>query len=79
MKFIKNEKPVIFVFRTTIKTESDIKSIAHYLNNHEAISSWNVDLEDREKILRIEAKEHIQVERIIDTIQILGYNCEELE
>ena len=79
MKFSKNEKPVIIVFRTTIKTESNIKSIAHYLNNHNAISRWNVDLEDRESILRIEAKKNIQVERIIDTIQILGYDCEELE
>lgn len=76
---MQSEKPIIIVFRTTIKSESDIKHITQYLNNHEGITDWSVDLEDWENILRIEAKDGIEIKKLIQHIHALGYNCEELE
>ncbi len=41
-------------------------------------AKWNFDLEDIDKILRIESRENI-VLSIIDLLQIHNYSCEELE
>lgn len=76
---MKIEKPIILVFRTTIKSENDITNVSQYLDNHEGIFTWCVDLEDWENILRIEAKDDIGVKNLIQHIHTLGYSCEELE
>jgi len=41
-------------------------------------AKWNFDLEDIDKILRIDSKENI-VLIIIDLLNIHNYSCEELE
>ena len=44
----------ILIFRTSIKSSLDIKHIAALFTLCPQINKWNVDLEDWEKILRIE-------------------------
>ncbi|AGC76063.1 hypothetical protein LX97_00738 [Nonlabens dokdonensis] len=71
-------EPTVLVFRTSIESEKDIKIVTHYLNNHKAIFSWNLDLEDWENILRLEVVNTIFTRDIIKNIKRLGYECEEL-
>ncbi|WP_026753058.1 hypothetical protein [Sediminibacter sp. Hel_I_10] len=72
------KKTIIIVLRTSIKNEKDIKKVSEYLNIHEAIFSWNFDLEDRENILKLKATKEIQLEDLIERMKLLGYDCEEL-
>uniref|UniRef100_UPI00404B1FA4 hypothetical protein n=1 Tax=Flavobacterium sp. TaxID=239 RepID=UPI00404B1FA4 len=70
---------IVLVFRTSIKSKNDIKLVANYLNNNDAVLTWNVDLDDWENILRIEAKRESLAEQIIQNINNFGFKCEELE
>ena len=44
----------ILIFRTSITKRRDIKLIGSLLAKFPQITRWNVDLEDWEKVLRIE-------------------------
>ena len=44
----------ILIFRTSISTRSDLKRLRELLSRYPQVEKWNVDLEDWEKILRIE-------------------------
>ena len=48
------------------------------LDNHPRISAWNIDLDDCDKILRIEC-EALKVEEIIDSLYQTGIWSEELQ
>lgn len=54
MKSIKDEEIDCLVFSTTIRSEKDLELAASVLNNLPGILEWSVDLEDWEKVLRIE-------------------------
>lgn len=69
----------ILVFRTSLKSKKDVQKIAKSLNVHKQVITWNVDLEDWENILRIEATKKGLTNEIAACIKGLGYLCEELE
>lgn len=69
----------ILVFRTSIATKKAVAATASFLNDHPDIIDWCIDLEDWENILRIEAKDDIEIKNLIQNIHTLGYSCEELE
>ena len=70
---------VVLVFRTSIATKKAVKVTASLFNEHPEIIDWSIDLEDWENILRIEAKENIKINSLIERIHALGFNCQELE
>ena len=63
----------IFIFRTSIKNKQDIKRI-----QYPTIHKWNVDLEDWEKILRIECLEITPID-VLNALQTINIYAEELE
>ena len=67
---------MITVFKTSVFSRHDIKLLKPYLNEIRH-SKWNFDLEDCDKILRIESKIEVS-ETIIKLLQAKGFNCEEL-
>lgn len=69
----------ILVFRTSITTKKAVAATSSFFNGHPDVIDWCVDLEDWENILRIEAKDDIKINNLIQHIRSLGYNCEELE
>lgn len=48
------------------------------MNHHPMIYDWSIDLEDIDKVLRIEAEQTLVEKEVIDLIQDCGYVCEEL-
>jgi hypothetical protein len=62
----------ILVFKTSIQTSLEVQFLASVLNNQDGISSWSVDLDDWEKILRIESVgiSPDEVESILDNYNI---------
>lgn len=65
------------VFRTSLKDEDDVEKVSGILNALEGITDWHVDLEDWEKVLRIEFT-GLTAANIIDILHQAGVSIEEL-
>jgi hypothetical protein len=68
---------MIYVFKTSVKSEKDIRQLESYLNQIIPQIKWNFDLEDCDKILRIESKKNIST-MVINFLSSKGYHCKEL-
>lgn len=55
-----------------------IKDIEPLLDEHPFISSWSVDLDDVDKVLRIVASRELQEEEIINLLTSREYDAEVL-
>lgn len=69
---------MIFVFKTSVKNKIQIKKLKPHLDKTLRNEKWNFDLEDCDKILRIDSKENI-VSNIINLLKIHNFDCEELK
>jgi len=69
---------MIFVFLTSVKTKMQVNKLKPHIDKILPNAKWNFDLEDIDKILRIDSEENI-VLKIIDLLNIHNYSCEELE
>jgi hypothetical protein len=69
---------MIYVFKTVVKTKKQVKKLKPHINKIVPSEKWNFDLEDCDKILRIDCEENI-VLKIVELLNIHKFNCEELE
>ena len=69
---------MIYVFKTSVRNKKHIRRLSPFLNNLLQQSKWNLDLEDCDKILRIDSEENI-VGEITDLLNTHKFYCEELE
>ncbi len=67
----------ILVFKTSIQTTVEVQFLKSILDNQEGILSWSVDLDDWEKILRIES-EGINPDQIVSTLEDENIRCKQL-
>lgn len=67
---------VVLVFKTNL-CGSDVGNIATLLSNDPRIERWNVDLQDVDRVLRVESRlmTPLEVQRKVNAA---GYLCEEL-
>lgn len=68
----------VLIFKTNIEFEFDICQIKNIFNNISSITNWSIDREDIDKVLRIESLNN-NVAEIINSLNNLGYLCEELQ
>lgn len=69
---------MIFVFKTSVKTKTQAKKLKQPIDNLFPNATWNFDLEDCDKILRVDCNENVVIP-IKKLLQIHNFNCEELE
>ncbi len=69
---------MIFVFKTSVNSQKHIRQLRPFLNDLLQQSKWNFDLEDCDKILRIDCEENI-VLKITGLLNQHKFHCEELE
>jgi len=69
---------MIYVFKTSVKSKKQIRQLSPFLNNLLQQSKWNFDLEDCDKILRIDSEENIGL-KITGLLSSHKFYCEELE
>ena len=69
---------MIYVFKTVVKTKSQVKKLKPLINQIVPSDKWNFDLEDCDKILRIDCEENI-VLKIVDLLNNHKFNCVELQ
>ena len=67
----------ILVFKTDVRSKKRVNAIAPHLQKMKGIVKWNVDLQDVDKVLRIECAS-IMPDAIEKILQHAGYFCEEL-
>ena len=68
----------ILVFKTNVTSKKKVSMVAQLLASFPTIRQWNFDLDDCDKVLRIEAAglNPGSVERLLLKA---GFNCQELE
>lgn len=70
---------MIAVFKTNVLFQMDALQIVDDLQKKLRITKINFDLEDCDKILRIEASKKVNNQYIIIYLKQLGYYCEILD
>lgn len=69
----------VLVFKTSVDNSEDMMTVEPLLNKLlDKTERWNFDLEDCDRILRVEA-EFIEADSIIEKLADAGVMCVELE
>jgi hypothetical protein len=68
----------VLVFKTSVETPDQIQYLTPKLNALAGQGSWNFDLADCDRILRI-VSDSVNPETAIHLINSLGFMCDELE
>ena len=68
----------ILIFKTNLENPDLVNRAKPLIQNLEGISRWNVDIQDCDNVLRIEAS-RLSPRFVEYTLQKAGYYCEELQ
>jgi hypothetical protein len=68
---------MVLIFKTSVFTDQDIQSLTPSLDKLPQ-TRWNFDLEDCDKILRIESLQEVSEDEIINILIGRGFTCEVL-
>ena len=68
----------ILVFKTNVTSRKKVNMLAPLLTSFPTIRQWNFDLEDRDKVLRIESTE-LNPDSVALLLLGAGFNCRELD
>ncbi|SEC39152.1 hypothetical protein SAMN04489761_2864 [Tenacibaculum sp. MAR_2009_124] len=68
----------LFIFKTNINTKYKVKSINDTFVLDTNILDVSVDLEDVDKVLRIETTDVIKEVEIVNKVERAGFSCVEL-
>lgn len=69
---------MIHVFKTSVKTDEDVKKLKTKLDKLYTGIKWNFDLEDCDNILRIDSCK-LSPGMVIDLLHESNFECRELE
>jgi hypothetical protein len=69
---------MVLVFRTSVSSKRKIRQIKPLLDQTLSYAKWNFDLEDCDKILRVETTENVAL-KVVSTLTKVGFECKELD
>jgi len=69
---------MIYVFKTSVKTKIQAKKLKPHIDKVLSNSKWNFDLDDCDKVLRVDSEENI-ISQIISLLHYHNFHCEELQ
>ena len=69
---------MIYVFKTSVKTKMQAKKLTPHIDKILRNAKWNFDLDDCDKVLRIDSEENV-ILPIINVLKNHNFECEELE
>jgi hypothetical protein len=67
----------ILVFKTNITNGTEVNRLADLLSLYTHVIKWNIDVQDVDHVLRVEA-DGLRSSTIIELLQTAGFECEEL-
>ena len=68
----------IHIYKTNINTLEQIKKADSILSKHNKVKKWNIDLDDCDKVLRIESSQQ-EIFDVIGSLKPFNIYCEALE
>jgi len=68
----------VFIYRTSVRTHAHVRQVDALFGTITSIKRWTFDLEDCDKILRVEAN-GLQPQTISGLLATAGIDCEPLE
>ena len=68
----------LLIFRTDIENKNNVKTLKPLFNDHSSIINWSIDLEDVDKVLKVEAIENLNEKDIANLVSLNGFSCESL-
>lgn len=69
---------MIYVFKTSVKTKLQAGQLKPHIDKMLPRATWNFDLNDCDKILRINSEEDVTL-KVIALLQMHHFYCEELQ
>jgi hypothetical protein len=69
---------MIYIFKTTVKYKTQIRKLKSDLDSILPNAQWNFDLEDCDKILRIDSKDNCR-QCVIALLHSFNFECVELK
>lgn len=67
---------MIEIFKTNVQNKAQAKWVVNLLQNNFSEAKINFDLNDCDKILRVEGINQIHTTKIVIELNILGFKCE---
>lgn len=67
----------VYVIKSSVGTREEVQEVARALNKLAGISKWNFDMQDCDRILRVEA-DGLDLIKLGNVMGLLGFSCEEL-
>lgn len=68
----------VLIFKTDINTRQKANDLKRIFDHHPDVGVWSVDMEDVDKVLRIEATDDLSENEVIQLIRPHGISCEVL-
>ncbi len=72
-------KTKLLILKTNIRSKKKLQLLSPVFNGHRSIQRWSVDLEDVDKVLRVETNEPIEEHEIIQLVEKHGFYAVDLE
>lgn len=69
----------VIVLKSNIDSEKMKEVLTPHMDNHTSITQWSVDLEDVDKVLRIETSTFMLEKDVINYIGAIGFKIEVLD
>ena len=66
------------IFRTNIVTRQNVKAITSLFKHQSNIIKWSIDLEDIDKVLKVNTTESLNENDVKNLVNVKGFHCEPL-
>jgi len=68
----------VIVLKTDIQSEQMLRLVSPLFDSHSQILKWSVDLEDCDKVLRVEGIKNVTSAELAKSLLVHGFVAEEL-
>lgn len=68
----------LFILKTNIKSQRQVNDLKPAFTRNHQIARWTIDLDDVDKVLKVETKEDCEEIEMINMVREQGIHCEEL-
>ncbi|MEO9872187.1 hypothetical protein [Ekhidna sp.] len=68
----------LFILKTDIKSKRQLNRLKPIFQQNEHIFRWSIDLDDIDKVLKVETNEDSKQNEMIQLVRDQGIYCEEL-
>ncbi|MEP1034287.1 hypothetical protein [Ekhidna sp.] len=68
----------LFILKTNIRSQLQVNKLKPVFQKYEHIARWSVDLEDADRVLKVETNIDSEQSELIKLVRQQGIYCEEL-